>query len=1323
MTNTLFDAIRRFLSGTSQLSDTDATHLLYLVYTLCKVRGYKTVSKLFPHSVEDLEPTYKLLEKFRGCARTPEPTPDANVEDHQPVHPLILQAQQFALDEIEWRVPYVLLLWLSVIGLIPFDLNALDNDSSGMPLKHKLLDIAHHFLRESSITRNAASELLSTLLTRPDMKAELATFVDTAVSTVTRLSTGPSSELLISTNQYHVAGLYMTLALIFQKGEREQLVPHVLPILKAFFPASTPSDSTTPSNQSTNTGSESEEMTYDLPSNALINKKLSVKLVQRLGLALLHPRIPKWRYQRRTVSLLHNLSSKSSQPSSTTSSNVPPQLEENNDDDDNDEEYDIPNELEIFVQLLLSALRDKDTIVRWSAAKGIGRLTHRLPQALADEIVGSLLELFDSRETDCAWHGACLSIAELARRGLLLPSRLSELLDKLNKALQFEIRRGTYSTGHHVRDAACYVAWALARAYDPELLKNYLAVSLASSLLITALFDREVNCRRAAAAAFQEHVGRQGSFPHGIEVITLVNFFTLSNRSEAYLTLAPQVAAFEDYTKPLIDHLAFSKSRHVDHTIRKLSSQALGKLALQPAHQHYIATHIVPNLIPYATNPDFATRQGSIQVLAEIVLSFASLTSNELKTQEQSTTETLPSPTVSETPHDASLNLAQKSSSSSSGVQESTQPTSLDEHAHSMERRNAVISKWIAIDIQEKLWNIPADVDRARLYRGRSAEHLRVAVCRLISAISELGLSLKSSGKTSSAAPGAKATAVRGPAIAQRLASGTGSTKTGKDTLTFFIETLEENLRQPLEDVVNVAVDATRSLALRYLPSSSHVTDALLDRWMKIIASDTNQAARRGHCLAIGALPLESLSPLRLPQIISCLLSSMKILGNKSYLDDAEVRKNAIVGLCDLVNRVPLETSTTSPSSCCLTNVQVKDIINAYLTSMDDYTTDNRGDIGSLVREAAISAFGWLLLKLCPSYSSSSTTLAPSSNAKGASCLVSKDVLMAFVGRLVRLALEKIDRTRERAGVMLEQLVRCTAGVPSTASLYRFATWSQVSFETVYLDKDMIPQVGEVWKMIDETSRSADARSVITKGLNWTSSRVVFPLLVPLLRFDEYRYWVVIGIIRSVGGANNGKELVEDATNSLMTFVRSLHTPDALDQFSQSLIAVMKNNVGNEQVITALWVTIDVVLASAIFYNTLPANSTFASDLLALSRAELRLPSSISKIHASVAIFAHLLSFQGVTDAANTRNQALKMMLFFLGYKYPVIRKLAAEALYLQLETSPQIIANDTNNTAKEETLEKAKDILSTVSWAWDTEYQAAKENLTSILVEKSTAN
>ena len=65
---------------------------------------------------------------------------------------------------------------------------------------------------------------------------------------------------------------------------------------------------------------------------------------------------------------------------------------------------------------------------------------------------------------DCGWHGACLALAELGRRGLLLPARLGEVLPHILTALVYDERKGSFSVGSHIRDAACYVCWAFARA-------------------------------------------------------------------------------------------------------------------------------------------------------------------------------------------------------------------------------------------------------------------------------------------------------------------------------------------------------------------------------------------------------------------------------------------------------------------------------------------------------------------------------------------------------------------------------------------------------------------------------------------------------------------------------------------------------------------------------------------------------------------------------------------------------------------------------------------------------------------------------------------
>ncbi|VDQ15845.1 unnamed protein product [Trichobilharzia regenti] len=93
------------------------------------------------------------------------------------------------------------------------------------------------------------------------------------------------------------------------------------------------------------------------------------------------------------------------------------------------------------------------------------------------------------------------------------------------RALFYDERSGDHKYGSNVRDAGCYVCWSFARAYHPKDFEKYV-IPIASALVLVSLFDREINVRRAGAAAFQENVGRQVSY---------VNFlfpFSLRNRSQ-----------------------------------------------------------------------------------------------------------------------------------------------------------------------------------------------------------------------------------------------------------------------------------------------------------------------------------------------------------------------------------------------------------------------------------------------------------------------------------------------------------------------------------------------------------------------------------------------------------------------------------------------------------------------------------------------------------------------------------------------------------------------------------------------------------------------
>ncbi|NXM48141.1 TBCD protein, partial [Gymnorhina tibicen] len=556
MMNSLLDIVRD--SG----SPPPLVHLAFkFLYIITKVRGYKRFLPLFPHEVRDLQPVLDML------------------------------AKQNPRDPETWETRYMLLLWLSMICLIPFDLARFDGNlvsvegQARQPTMDRILEIAKCYLVVSDKARDAAAVLVSKFIVRPDVRqSRMADFLDWVLSMLSKSSSQTMEGTVI------VNGMLQALAQLFKHGKREDCLPYAATVLECL------------------------DNCRLSESNQMVLRKLGMKLVQRLGLTFVKPKVAKWRYQRGCRSLAANLQAQGAAVQNQKREVAAAEA-------DDDEEYDIPGEIENVVEQLLVGLKDKDTIVRWSAAKGIGRITGRLPKELADDVIGSLLDCFSFcsnisfQETDNAWHGGCLALAELGRRGLLLPSRISDVVPVMLKALTYDEKRGACSVGSNVRDAACYVCWAFARAYEPAELIPFIS-HISSALVIAAVFDRDVNCRRAASAAFQENVGRQGTFPHGIDILTAADYFAVGNRVNCYLSISVYIAGFPEYTQPMIDHLVNMKINHWDSVIRELSTKALHNIT--PRAPEYMANVVLPRLLPLSVGSDLHTRHGAILACAEI---------------------------------------------------------------------------------------------------------------------------------------------------------------------------------------------------------------------------------------------------------------------------------------------------------------------------------------------------------------------------------------------------------------------------------------------------------------------------------------------------------------------------------------------------------------------------------------------------------------------------------------------------------------------------------------------------------------------------------
>uniref|UniRef100_A0A4W3JIF9 Tubulin-specific chaperone D n=1 Tax=Callorhinchus milii TaxID=7868 RepID=A0A4W3JIF9_CALMI len=548
MLNMLLDLVRDERSPPSLL------HLAFkFLYLISKVRGYKYFLRLFPHEVVDVQPVLNML------------------------------TQQDPKDCETWETRYILLLWLSMTCLIPFDMARLDGNISGeaqesrIPTMDRILSVAKSYLTVSDKARDAAAVLVSKFVTRPDVKEKrLAGFLDWTLAMLSQANRTMEGMIIMD-------GMLQALAQLFKHGKRDDFLPFAPIVLKCL-----------------------DECRVSECDHTIL-RKMGIKLVQRLGLTFLKPKIAKWRYQRGSRSLALNLqvTGQIETTNSSATKNVEERAEEEEDDD---VDYDIPTEMENIIEQLLFGLKDKDTIVRWSAAKGIGRVTGRLPKELADDVVVSVLECFSFQETDTAWHGGCLALAELGRRGLLLPSRLPDVVPPILKALTFDEKRGACSVGSNVRDAACYVCWAFARAYEPQEMKPFVN-QIASSLVIAAIFDRNVNCRRAAS----------GTFPHGIDILTAADYFAVGNLKSTPLKLTYDVSGNDDSTGALKDALLF----YFDSAIRELTAKSLHNLT-QHAPE-YMANTALPQLLVLATGMDLNTRHGAILACAEIIFALYKL--------------------------------------------------------------------------------------------------------------------------------------------------------------------------------------------------------------------------------------------------------------------------------------------------------------------------------------------------------------------------------------------------------------------------------------------------------------------------------------------------------------------------------------------------------------------------------------------------------------------------------------------------------------------------------------------------------------------------
>ncbi|KAJ9188468.1 hypothetical protein P3X46_003825 [Hevea brasiliensis] len=1097
-----------------------------IIYCLVTVCGYKAVIKFFPHQVSDLELAVSLLEKCHDMASA-------------------TSLRQESTGEMEAKC--VTLLWLSILVLVPFDISSVDSSIANShdlgklepaPLVLKILKFSKDYLSNAGPMRTMAGLLLSRLLTRPDMTKAFTSFNEWAHEV---LSSGKDDVML----HFQLLGVVEALAAIFKAGGRKVLMD-VVPIVWNDVSSLVKSDTT---------------------ARSPLLRKYLVKLTQRIGLTCLPHRSPAWCYVGRTNSLGVHVSqpvSKRADQWSPVANMCSTKAEETSNHMQN-EDMDVPEIVEEIIEILLSGLRDTDTVVRWSAAKGIGRVTSRLTSALSEEVLSYVLELFSPGEGDGSWHGACLSLAELARRGLLLPANLPKVVPFVVKALHYDIRRGPHSIGSHVRDAAAYVCWAFGRAYYHTDMRKVLE-QLAPHLLTVACYDREVNCRRAAAAAFQENVGRQGNYPHGIDIVNTADYFSLSSRVNSYLHVAVSIVQYEGYLYPFAEELLYNKIGHWDKGLRELAAEALS--ALVRYDPEYFAGFVLEKLIPYTLSSDLCMRHGATLALGEVVLAL----------------------------HQCAYVLA--------------------------------------TDKQKDVAGIVSAIEKARLYRGKGGEIMRSAVSRFIECISLCCLTLPEKMKRS------------------------------------LLDTLNDNLRHPNSQIQNAAVRALQHFVQAYVVNAkSGTASGVTAKYLEQL-TDQNVAVRRGSALALGVLPYECLAD-RGKQVLLKLCSSCAIEDNPEDRD-AEARVNAVKGLISVCKTL---TQARECSDICSEEDRISvcrvikdEVMPSLFKALEDYSVDNRGDVGSWVREAAMEGLETCTYILCfmdscrKSYGVESL-LEMSEGAVNNQMLSFFDANLAvhLIEGIVKQAVEKMDKIREAAAKVLQRI------------LYN---------RTIF-----VPFIPLREKLEEIVPNEAD--------LKWGAPSFSYPRFIKLLKFSCYSRAALSGLVISIGGLQDSLRKV--SFSALLDYLQAVESEDPNERrsreymLSTDILWVLEQYKKCDRVIIPTLKTIEILFSKKIFLNMEVHTPIFCDGVLDSIAVELKGSRDFSKLYAGIAILGYIAS---LLEHSNTR--AFTLLLTFLTHRYPKIRKASAEQVYLVLLQKGNLVPADM--------IEKALEIISDTCWDGDIE-------------------
>ncbi|KNG82786.1 putative tubulin-specific chaperone D [Aspergillus nomiae NRRL 13137] len=889
-----------------------------LLYTFCKVRGVKVISRFLNNEPKYLDP---LLRAFIEWDAVCQDDSEMGLSGDIP-------------RRLIWEERYVMLIWLSHLLLAPFDLASMSSDDIPVPYENlgqlrplpaevptvsrSLLSVSLNYVNASGKEREAATVVLARLVLRRDMQALglLTNVTDWAFSIV---QPAGNSEL---PSVYTCIGVLSFLARLGASGQVEDFAPLIVPVF-----------------EKTLRTAQGNSKISDLIQSSALARKIIIKILRTMTIMALQ------------------LSERANSPLSGDM---------------------LSSILEDTIDHFLVALADKDTPVRFAASKALSIITLKLDLDMGTEVIeavtgsleenilyensdGTIITPFEARRIGMnntkrnlsavdaqRWQGLILTLGHLLFRRAPPTGQLLNILQPLVSGLDFEQRSSTGSSvGTGVRDASCFGIWALSRKYTTQELlaldaqtiststsqkESSILQMLATELICAACVDPSGNIRRGASAALQELIGRHPNIiVEGISLVQVVDYHAVARRSRAMIDVAKATADLShQYWSPLVESLMHWRGiGSPDAESRRQAANAIGVLSAQESYKTMkIVLQRLFKKLSSLPRGDVETRHGCFLALSATVNAFNS---------------------YQETP---------------------------------LENKDPSEALEVTTQIQQ-LWGIfdsPLGPTKEDLtLQVRRPELSAEASSRLVYSLS-------------------------------RAASLAKDSLPSQPTVTLLDkarETLLLCISRSEDIVIETSSDAISEL-FPLLPSSKQ--EETINGWFSYIHATWKLPTGRGQISVLGAIfkqvrPEDDLRQSIIKELLQCA-------------GKEELIEKRVVAVKSLANGVLPHIDTTD------------DIADHLIEFLNDYTTDRRGDIGSLIRLEAIQAATVVLQK-----QSGSATRTPR--------------VQSIIGCLCRLAAEKLDKVRLQAWLCLQGFWKSAEDFPPLQRQYDH--FSHVSLPDYFL--------------------------------------------------------------------------------------------------------------------------------------------------------------------------------------------------------------------------------------------------------------------------------